>query len=610
VKTFLRYLIDQRGLWRLWLPLMILAGALPLLAAATPLLQRYIIDDIVLAGQPAALLPAVGLYGFLWLLHLVVNIGASTLGAHLSERSTLELRQKSLAHWSRLAIPFARRGHSGQTLALLTGDVPVLGGLSVTVLRSGFGSLAGIVVAAGAMLNLNPQLAVAAAVAPPIAALLAAVATRPLRPAARRAQEKAAELGERLQESLAGLREIVAFGLASQQGARVGQTLTELMRLRLRLNLLDTGMRSGQSVFSLVVSVVILGYGSFLVMRGETTIGTLVAMQSLFGLLFQPAAHIFGVATEVQRALGSADRVYAFLDEPVQVEERPGARLPRAVAGAVTFDGVSFAYGADQPVLRDVSLSVRPGETVAIVGPSGAGKTSLVSLIMRFYDPQQGRVLLDGVDVRELTLEGLRRQVGIVFQDTFLFAASMRENIAFGREGATETEIVAAARAANAWEFIERLPEGLDTPVGERGVRLSEGQKQRLAIARALVRDPRILILDEPTSALDAQSEARVQAALETARRGRTTFVVAHRLATVRSADRILVVERGRVVQEGTHAALVVRPGLYRDLCALQFTGAPSTGDPQPSGDDGAAAAVDVGPAPGRTGVSYEVASV
>jgi ABC-type multidrug transport system fused ATPase/permease subunit len=222
-------------------------------------------------------------------------------------------------------------------------------------------------------------------------------------------------------------------------------------------------------------------------------------------------------------------------------------------------------------VLHEVSLTARPGELVALVGPSGAGKTTLAGLIARFYDPDSGRVLLDGTDVREFTLHGLRSQIGIVFQDTFLFSATIRENIAFGREGATEAEIVAAAHAAHAWEFIERMPDGLDTRTGERGAQLSEGQKQRLSVARVLLRNPRILVLDEPTSALDARSEHLLQAALTELTRGRTTFVIAHRLSTIRRADRILVLDEGRIVQQGTHTELLRRPGLYRELCELQF---------------------------------------
>jgi len=307
------------------------------------------------------------------------------------------------------------------------------------------------------------------------------------------------------------------------------------------------------------------------VLRGETTIGTLVAIRTLFTYVFQPAGQLVGLASSIQKGLGSADRIYAFLDREPQVKDLARSRASCEMVGEVAFEGVSFGYSPDSRVLHDVSFVARAGETVALVGPSGAGKSTLVSLIARFYDPQEGRVLIDGRDIRDLPLDELRSRIAIVFQDTFLFATTVRENIAFGREGATEEEIIAAAKAANAWEFIQQLPDGLDTLVGERGVRFSEGQKQRLAIARALLRKPLILILDEPTSALDARSEHLLQEALENLMRGCTAFVIAHRLATVQQADRILVMEGGRIVEQGTHHELLEQGGLYRELFDLQF---------------------------------------
>jgi ABC-type multidrug transport system fused ATPase/permease subunit len=319
------------------------------------------------------------------------------------------------------------------------------------------------------------------------------------------------------------------------------------------------------------VSLTVFIYGGYLVIKGQTSLGTVFAMQSLFGLVFQPAGQLVRVVGDVQKALGAADRVYEYLNEEPGVPEYEDAVELVGLNGDVTFVDVSFSYLSGVAVLSDISFSARSGETIALVGPSGAGKSTLASLIPRFHDPDNGAVLLDGTDLRDLTLDSLRQQIGIVFQDTYLFAASIRDNIAFGYEGATEDEIVRAAAAANVLEFVERLPAGFDTWVGERGVQLSEGQKQRIAIARALLREPRILILDEPTAALDARSESLLQAALDDATRGRTTFVIAHRLATVLRADLILVLDGGRIVQQGTHHALMAAGGLYRDLYDLQF---------------------------------------
>jgi ABC-type multidrug transport system fused ATPase/permease subunit len=286
---------------------------------------------------------------------------------------------------------------------------------------------------------------------------------------------------------------------------------------------------------------------------------------------------LVGLGGAIQKAFGAAERISTFLETRPQVQQRPGALAPLEVAGTITFDAVGFAYQPDRPVLQNVSFTAHAGELVALVGPSGAGKSTLVSLLARFYEPTSGRVLLDRTDVRDLSLAGLRRHIGMVFQDTFLFATTVRANLALGRPEASTEELIAAARAAHAWEFIERLPHGLDSEVGERGVRLSEGQKQRLAIARALVRNPRILILDEPTAALDARSERLLQAALDNLMRGRTTLVIAHRLATIRRADRILVLDGGRIVEQGSHAQLLAQDGLYRELFDAQF-GVTTTG--------------------------------
>jgi ABC-type multidrug transport system fused ATPase/permease subunit len=571
VRLLLRCLADNRVLWRVWWPRLVLAVLLPPLAIAVPLVEKYLIDEVVLAKRLELLPWALALYGGLWLLTTLVQLVGTPLRAYLGERLTMLLRQRLFAHCQLLSIAFSQREHSGRTMSLLLNDVPVVTGLFSATLLGGVASLVTLAFGILAMFSLNWQLAVATGVLPPLVAAVAAVVTRPLRPAARRAQEKLAELSEQLHENLVGLREVVAFGRGSEQGQRLAHTMGELLRLRMRVTMIDTTLGAGQNFFSLAVTLVIIGYGGYLIIQDQTTFGTVIAMRTLFSYVFQPAGQLAGLVSSTQKALASVDRVYGFLDQTPQVQERLDARTLDAVAGAVTFDRVSFAYSADRAVLQDVSFASQPGEVVALVGPSGAGKSTLMSLLTRFYDPTVGRVLLDGVDLRDLRLEWLRSQIGIVFQDTFLFASTIGENIGFGRAGASEREIVAAARAANAWEFIEHLPDGLGTSVGERGVQLSEGQKQRLAIARALLRDPRILILDEPTSALDARSEHLLQTALENLMRGRTTFVVAHRLATVQRADRILVVDDGRIVEQGTHAELLQHHGLYRELFELQF---------------------------------------
>ena len=301
------------------------------------------------------------------------------------------------------------------------------------------------------------------------------------------------------------------------------------------------------------------------------TAGDLVAFIFYAFSIAQSVGVLSRLYTSYSSAAGASERVFEILDTEPEIEDAPSAQPLPPLRGEVVFDGVTFGYEDDRPVLHDVSFRAEPGQTVALVGPSGAGKTTLLGLIPRFYDPDAGRILLDGHDLRDVTVRSVREQIGLVSQEIQLFGTSIGENIRYGRLGATDDQVRAAAQAANAAVFIEALPGGYATEVGERGVKLSGGQRQRVAIARALLKDPRILLLDEATSALDSESEALVQQALDRLLQGRTAFVIAHRLATVRDADRILVLDDGRIVEDGTHAALTARDGLYRRLADLQF---------------------------------------
>jgi ATP-binding cassette, subfamily B, bacterial MsbA len=571
VRLLLRFVGDHRHLWRVWLPLLALSIISPVIALAVPLVERRLIDDVVLADRLDLLAGTAILYGALWLSSFVAGVIGNLLRLYLNERSTLQLRDRAFSHAERLSIPFARQQHSGRTMSLFVNDIPSLGSLFSTTVIGGIGSAITLILSVIVMLRLDPKLAIAAGLGPPILLVVAGFITRPLRPAARRVQEAAAVLNERLQENLTGIREVVAFGQEESRGQHVRVAMRDLLRIRMRIAYMDTALSSGASLFSLAVTVTILIYGSYLVINDQTTLGTVVAMRTLYNYVYSPAARLFGMIGSTQKALGAADRVYALLDQHPQVVDRPTASAPTHVVGQIDFEQVCFSYGPNRDVLHDISFTADPGQIIAIVGPSGAGKTTIVNLVTRFYDPTEGCVRLDGVDLRDLTIHGLRDQIAMVFQDTFLFAMTIRENIAFGRPEADDGAIIAAAQEANIWEFIQELPGGLDTFVGERGVQLSEGQKQRLAIARALLRNPKILILDEPTSALDARSEHLIQSALDNLMEGRTTFIVAHRLSTVQRAHRILVIESGRIVQEGTHAQLLAEAGLYRELCDLQW---------------------------------------
>ena len=318
-------------------------------------------------------------------------------------------------------------------------------------------------------------------------------------------------------------------------------------------------------------SVIVLWYGGHLVIAGELSIGQLFAFILYMSIVAAPVGGLAGEWTRLQQAFGAADRVFDVLDRVSEVGDAPGAVDAPRLGGRITFDLVRFRYGTGPVVLDGVTVDLAPGSVVALVGPSGAGKTTFVNLIGRFYDPVEGRVLADGTDIRAYTVRSVREQIAVVPQEPILFGASVRENIAYGRLDASEADIVAAAEAANATEFVRRLPEGFETLVGERGVKLSVGQRQRIAIARALLRDARLLLLDEATSSLDNESEFLVQQALDRLMRGRTTIVIAHRLTTVERADRILVLDRGRVVEDGAHADLIALGGLYQRLYERKF---------------------------------------
>jgi ABC-type multidrug transport system fused ATPase/permease subunit len=317
----------------------------------------------------------------------------------------------------------------------------------------------------------------------------------------------------------------------------------------------------------------VLGVGTWQIVNGTLTVGTLVAFVSYLIQFYQPVEDLIRVNNTVQQALSASERIFEFIDEVPDVVEQPGATDLKECEGRVTFEDVTFAYQADKPVLHKISLEAPSGKIVALVGHTGSGKTTTVNLIPRFYDPDGGKVTLDGHDLRDLTLSSLRRHIAVVIQETFLFGATVKDNIRYGRLDATDEEIVTAAKQAHADEFISQLPDGYNSWAGDGGVLLSRGQRQRIALARAIVKDPRILILDEATSDVDTETEVLIQRALETVMQGRTTFVIAHRLSTIRHADEIVVLDHGHIVERGTHASLLAAGGYYADLYQAQFAG-------------------------------------
>jgi ABC-type multidrug transport system fused ATPase/permease subunit len=421
-------------------------------------------------------------------------------------------------------------------------------------------------VSATAVIALSPTLGLLLLLIVPLFALAYISLRSRLQRASFLMQDQAGASAAAMHETLSAHAEIKAFGL--EQWAIDGhqRRVTGLAETAVRLMLTGAQFETSMVSATTVGQLLVLGVGGYLVMQQHLTLGTLVAFTGLLSALFQPIVALSNVVETMHKAEGALVRLNELLDQPVDIRDRRDAARLGPLQDEIRLERVWFGYEPDQPVLRDVDLSIPVGARVAIVGPSGSGKTSLLHLLLRFRDATAGRVLVDGHDVREVSLHSLRSQMAVVFQDTFVFDASIADNIALGRPGATRGEIVAAARAARLETYIESLPAGLDTLLGERGVRMSGGQRQRLAIARALLRDPRVLVLDEATSALDAETERDILATLDSLGRERTVILVTHRLALAASADRIFVLDDGRLVEQGTHDELMRARGVYDRL--------------------------------------------
>ena len=557
-----------------------LAAAVALLAAAGLTLAvgqglRHIIDD-GFRGGPGALNGAALVMG-----GIVAALGVATslryyLVTWLGERVAADLRRAVFDHLTRLDATFYETARTGDLMSRLTADVALLQSLIGSAISMG---LRNALTGTGAFVMLvltSPKLAGLMAVVVPLVVLPMIAFGRRERRLSKAAQERVADLAATAEEAINGMRTVQAFTHEEAERARYGAESERSVQAALRRVLTRT---------LLILSVILLGFGAITfalwvggqdVIAGRMTGGDLTAFVFYAVMLASAGATVSELWGEIQRAAAAADR----LAEVVSVRPAiaaPAAPIPLpAPQGRVAFRDVTFRYPSrpEAKALDAFNLEVAPGETVALVGPSGAGKTTVLSLLLRFYDPQQGAILLDGVEIARAAPAEVRRRIGLVPQDPVIFSATVAENIRYGRPDATDDEVRAAAEAASAAGFIAALPDGFATHLGARGVTLSGGQRQRIAIARAILRDPPVLLLDEATSALDAESERAVQQALARLSKGRTTIVVAHRLATVRRADRIVVMEAGRIAATGTHEALLAEGGLYARLAALQFTDA------------------------------------
>jgi subfamily B ATP-binding cassette protein MsbA len=492
--------------------------------------------------------------------------------ATVEGRVTRDLRDDVYTHLIRLGFPFFQRTRAGQIISRTTGDVDTMRTLVTGNVSKLLSSVAEALATLCFLVGFSWKLTLVALLTlPPLMGLWALFRKR-LRRGVLKVLNAVGEVASHIQETVAGVRLVKASGAEGWEEARFRRLTQRHYKALIRNERWRKFFPPATEMITAMGILAVIWYGSYLVLaEGSLTAGAFLSALVLAGKLMSPVKTISQFPSIVQPGLAAGERIFELLDAPVEVRDRPGARPVPGFHDAIRFEGVDFAYAPGAPVLSGVELEIRRGEVVALVGPSGAGKSTLADLLPRFHDVTGGRITLDGADLRELRLAELRGLLGIVTQETILFHDTVRANIAYGVANAPHARVEAAARAANAHDFIAALPDGYDTVLGEKGTRLSGGQRQRIAIARALFRDPPLLILDEATSALDTESERLVQQAVDEVMAGRTVLVIAHRLSTVRRADQIVVLEGGRIVQRGTHDELLARGGTYRRLYEMQF---------------------------------------
>lgn len=482
-----------------------------------------------------------------------------------------DLRHTLYHHIQRLSLSYYEKQKTGDLMVRVTSDIDAVQDLvSSALLGIVFNSLT-LLGMLGVMLYLDWRFTFVALSIAPFLFIVVYHFTRRIKKAAREVKKKESEIASVVQESLTSVRVVKAFAREDYEEQRLDKESLESVDMALRARRIKAKLAPLVDILVALGTCIVLWYGVHLVLRGDLTSGALLVFILYLGKMYKPMRDLSKMTDTLSKASVGFERIREVLETESQIRDLPGARRAPKFKGGVEFENVDFGYVDSQPVLQNLSLNIEPGQFVALVGPTGGGKSTMMGLIARFYDPLSGSVKIDGEDVRRFTLKSLREQISFVLQETILFRTTVSENIAYGKRGATRQEIIRAAKLANAHEFIERMPQGYDTVIGERGDTLSGGQRQRIAIARAIIRDTPILLLDEPSTGLDAASEQLVFEALERLMKGKTAIVIAHRLATVRKADVIYVLEDGRIAEAGRHQELLARGGLYSQLYDIQF---------------------------------------
>lgn len=541
------------------------------LSLVIPLLIAYVIDTGLQHGQLNNLL-------FVALAILVSSAlrglfayGQGYLSQNVSNLVAYDLRNQVYDHLQKLSFAFHDESETGQLMSRMTVDIEAVRNfITLGLLRSlltlvTFGAITAI------LFRLDVSLALVTLVSVPILVFLSIQVARRLRPLWMNVQNENGELGTVMQESLSGVRVVKAFAREEFEIAKFGAKNQELRTLNMAAMRLSAWNQPLMVLVINIITVLVVWIGGVLVINGHFSLGVLAEITQYILLLNTPVRSFGFMVTWFMRGLSGGERIFSVLDVQSTITDAPNAHILKEVQGCVAFEHVSFAYNNGPEVLHDITINAQSGQIIALLGATGSGKSTILSLLPHFYDPTQGRVTVDGVDIREVTQQSLRQNIGLVLQDVFLFNATLRDNIAYGVANATEEQIIAAAKVARIHDFALTLPDGYDTWVGERGVTLSGGQKQRVAIARTLLLDPRILVLDDSTSSVDMETEYLIQQALDAVMYGRTTFVVASRLRTIKNADQILILDKGSIVERGTHESLLALNGAYTRLYDLQL---------------------------------------
>jgi len=558
----------------------ILTAVSSLTALAGPYLIGVAIDTIIITGDLPGLVRIALLLAGIYLFSSLVSMASGWVMAIISQRSLKKLRKELFEHIQTLNLAFFDRRMSGDLMSRLTNDVDAIGraiSQNVTSLISSAITLVGILVA---MFALNVWLALASLLVFPLMVILTAVVGQRTRAGFRDLMAEMGSLNSVMQETITGQRVVIAFEQQESVNRKFDSSNDKVKAISVKANTYAMLMMPLMSILSNANIAIVAGIGAWMTLQGMATVGLIATFITYSRRFADPLRRFSNIYNSIQSALAGAERIFEVIDTMPEITDAPDAITVDDFGGTVEFENVDFEYVPDVPVLKDISLRAEPGQTIALVGPTGAGKTTVVNLLTRFYDINDGSIKIDRTDIREIKKDDLRRQLGVVLQDVFLFSGTVMDNIRYGKLDATDEECVRAAELANADGFIRRLPKGYDTELSERAGNISQGQRQLISIARALVADPAILVLDEATSSVDTRTEIQIQEAFRTLMKGRTSFVIAHRLSTIRRADMVIVINEGEIIERGTHRELMEMKGFYYRVYMSQFKG--TNGDVEP----------------------------